>query len=217
MSLPGTALKVLALLWVLLNVKVWPLHFHLRFWKICGQNFYLRRRVKPKSVYEVAHYHTYCPLMEMDFNLHKSNSTYFSDMDMARSKVMAHVFKDFFLNYKDETVKMAKHQWVYTPLGSVQMVFRKEIKPYTMYDVESKVFGWTNKWLYVICEFKQHGQVHAFGLSKYVFKQQRKTVPPESAIKFCGLLTEEAVLKNSKLQHIMQEALDLEKIDTMIE
>lgn len=153
--------------------------------------------------------------MEMDFNLHKSNSTYFSDMDISRTDLLTLQLREFYLGFNDpDAPKLKRHEFIYSPLGSTQMIFKKEIPAYTLYNVESRILGWTSKWLFVISSFKSRkdGSLYACGLSKYVLKQKRKTISPEIALKFEGLLTEEAVSKNNEMQRYLNNSLSLEDI-----
>ncbi|ANB12762.1 hypothetical protein AWJ20_1032 [Sugiyamaella lignohabitans] len=197
-KMASTVLKVVLLILALINAKSLPLAFHARFFYYMAKHFYVFKRVKAKSVFEPRQYSTHTPLMEIDFNLHKSNSTYFTDLDMARTDLMMHVFKDYFLHYQDSENKTRDGKWPYCPLGGVVSVFRHEIKPYSPYKVRSRILGWDNKWIFVISRFESGKKLHAIALSKYVFKMRRKTVPPEEVLKFCGLADEET-LKQGKM------------------
>lgn len=103
-------------------------------------------------------------------------------------------------------------------LSGVQCVFRREIKPYQPYEVWSRVFSWDNKWIYLVSHFVERGtfeprsrllqggrlrnlpgkpegeldqvqrKLFASAVSRYVFKQGRKTYPPEKMFLQCGLL-----------------------------
>jgi hypothetical protein len=212
-------LKALAVLLVILNLKSLPFAFHIRFYYILVKHFYVRRKIKPKSIFQTISYVTHTPLMEMDFNLHKSNSTYFSDLDMARSEVMMSLFKDYYLYYRDPQVSISKSEWPNSPLGGVVVVFRKEISPYRWYKIKSRILGWDNKWLFVLSRFESaDGKMFAVSLAKYVFKLKRKTVSPREVVEFCGLASE-SVLKQGemdfeKAEHLLHlEALEHEKIE----
>lgn len=213
----GISLTWTAVALLLLNIKVLPFVFHFRLYYYVIKYFYVVPKQKLKSIYEPASMYTMTPLMEMDFNLHKSNSTYFTDMDISRTKLVTRNFSRFYREYSDkEAPKLGKFQFIYTPLGSVGLVFKKEIPAYTIYNVESRVFGWTKKWLYVISVFKSKRGVHAYGLSKYVFKQHRKTIAPEELLKFEGLLNDEVIESNKKVQHLLEKNLELEEIINLI-
>lgn len=209
----GLTFKLVAL-FALVNAKVFPLAFHLRFYYYVFKYFYVFKNLRAKSIFEPTSITTMTPLLEMDFNLHKSNSTYFTDMDISRTCLLTKLLRKFYLEYNDpDAPQLKRHQFIYSPLGSTSMVFKKEITPYTPYKVESRIVGWTCKWLFVLSIFKaSSGTIYAYGVSKYVLKQQRKTVPPEKAIEFVGLLTEEAKAQNERIQKFVQDSLDLENI-----
>lgn len=209
----GLAFK-LTVLFALVNAKVFILAFHLRLYYYVFKYFYLYKNLKAKSIFEPTSITTITPFLEMDFNLHKSNSTYFTDMDISRTCLFTKLLRKFFLEYNDpEAPKLKRHQFIYSPLGSTSMVFKREITPYIPYKVESRIVGWTSKWLFVLSIFKSiSGSVYAYGVSKYVLKQQRKTIPPEKAIEFVGLLTDEAKAQNQRIQKFVQDSLDLENI-----
>lgn len=213
--MPSTSLavKVVAAILLLLNAKNLPFMFHIRFYRRLVLNFYLRPR-SVRDVFMYTDYWQYTTLIEMDFNLHKSNSTYFSDFDLARAELLTTVFRKFYLEFKDPAIELRRGEWVYTALGSVNMVFRRELKGYSMYNVRCRILGWNDKWIFVVGEFIHNGKVHAFGIAKYVFKVRRKTIPPAEVIKFEGLLTEEAIRRNEAVQKYLDDSLELEQLET---
>jgi hypothetical protein len=81
-------------------------------------------------------------------------------------------------------------------LGSVYCTFKKEIFPYEKYEMQSKVAGWDKKWMYILTFFLRPGKrgsrgdktLLAVGVSKYVVKKGRLTVPPERILRASGLL-----------------------------
>ena len=81
-------------------------------------------------------------------------------------------------------------------LGSVYCSFRREIKPYEGYQVESRVLGWDEKWMYIGSWFVRKGkgtrEVLASALSKYVVKKGRFTVGPAKVLEASGYLSTKA-------------------------
>lgn len=179
----GTRISILKAALVILaitNLKSLPLMYHVRFYWQLISHFYLKKKEKPKSLFQTRNFTTFTPLMEMDFNFHKSNSTYFMDLDIARTDLMLHLFRKFYKDYKGEVR-------AYSPLGSVGCIFKREIPGYTRYNIKSRVIGWTDKWIFVLSRFETlDGKLYTVGLSKYVFKTGRKTVPVEEVFDFCG-------------------------------
>ncbi|EEP78535.1 conserved hypothetical protein [Uncinocarpus reesii 1704] len=143
------------------------------------------------------------PLWETDYNCHKSNSTYFSDLDVARTVLVTNLYTPgFSILQKEMDGEIDEHGKRKYPrgrlavmLGSVYCTFKKEIKPYELYEMQSKIAGWDEKWLYVLTFFlrpeKRKGEgktLLAVGLGKYVTKKGRLTVRPEKVLRASGLL-----------------------------
>jgi hypothetical protein len=116
---------------------------------------------------------TYSPLWECDFNFHKSNSTYFSDLDVSRHHLVACLFReglanlmetdDAILDLEGKPAKGARFMMV----GSVSCSFKREISPYVGYEVWSRVLCWDRKWVYVVSHFVKKGTKRPRG---YVLK-----------------------------------------------
>ena len=166
-----------------------------RFYRSLYYHFILRRRIQPKPD------HLFSPVTtcsrsstyECDLNGHKSNSTYFSDLDIARTHLLCHLAKPSF------AVRKARGEPVmYVALAGVVSLFRREILPFTKYMISCRVMGWDHKWVFVVSHFvsAEKGKdgkrvLYASALSKYVFKNQRKTIPPAVVLRESGLLPED--------------------------
>jgi len=163
--------------------------------------------------------------------MHKSNATYFSDLDISRTHLLTalcgngidHVRKEMAVKKDDRFSIM---------LGGVSCTFRREIKPYQPFEIWSRVLCWDRKWLYIVSHFVKKGDVKpmgytlrprkttaavggktatqqesngkpnmhinivaathpaifASGISKYVFKKGRLTIPPERILDASNLL-----------------------------
>ncbi|GJC80532.1 putative thioesterase atnL [Colletotrichum liriopes] len=144
----------------------------------------------------------------MDYNLHKSNSTYFSDLDVARTDLLAAlraeaIYGGLYKEYKNGVMVL---------LAGTSCIFKKEIKPGAAFDMHSRILTWDKKWLYVVTHFvekrkgaelytyqpwKKPGEgkaapessvVFATAISKCVVKAGRLTVPPEKFLQAAGVL-----------------------------
>lgn len=80
-------------------------------------------------------------------------------------------------------------------LGSVFCSFKREIKPFELYEIQSKAIAWDQKWCYIISFFlrpphRKDGQktLLATAVSKYVVKKGRLTVQPERILRASGFL-----------------------------
>jgi len=129
--------------------------------------------------------------------MHKSNSTYFSDLDLSRLIVTTGVYSPGLGILKRSLEKDGYRGRMGVILGSVFCSFRREIKPYELYEVQSRVLSWDGKWLYIGSWFLKEGkgtdgkrEVLASALSKYVVKKGRFTVAPEKLLRASGYLPE---------------------------
>lgn len=171
-------------------------------------------QLSPECLFLSAIHRTRAPISECDYNVHKSNSTYFTDIDVSRGNLCLVLFGQR-LSFRP------KHNTAFMALGGVQCIFRREIKPYQPYEVWSRVLSWDEKWIYIVTHFvvrgahrpakfcvqgqlnseasargrgnhkidKEKGKtVFASAVSRFVFKQGRKTIAPEKMLVECGLL-----------------------------
>lgn len=136
---------------------------------------------------------SYSPLLECDYNMHKSNSTYFTDMDISRVHLILALFKDVLaLGRTGGKLSLS--------LGATSCTFKREIKPYEEYETWSRVLSWDDKWLYICSHFVRkvssscnspeevQKMICASALTKYVFKNGRITVRPEIVLQKAGLI-----------------------------
>lgn len=97
----------------------------------------------------------------MDYNLHKSNSTYFSDMDVSRLQLATCLFKrglhKLQFNPQEPLLKNQKPGRFGIYFGGVQCSFRREIKPGQSAEIWSRVLAWDGKWLYLVTHFVEAG------------------------------------------------------------
>lgn len=146
------------------------------------------------------------PLLETDYNLHKSNSTYFTDLDVSRTALVSRLYspgvgmvskeldQEFLAASKAEGKPVPRRKPVSIVLGSVYCTFKREIKPFELYEMHSKVISWDKKWMYVLTCFMRPARrggektVLAVAVSKYVVKKGRLTVSPERILRTSGFL-----------------------------
>ncbi|RDL30470.1 uncharacterized protein BP5553_10348 [Venustampulla echinocandica] len=162
------------------------------------------------------------PLLECDFNGHKSNSTFYSDLDANRMHLFGALFKDVLSPEKRQATSSEPLAKLRLALGGVSCTFKREIKPYEKYQIWSRVLSWDEKWVYIVSYFVRNGAVlpqgytlqpsrinsagkrgknrssddvgkaiFASAISKYVFKQGRRTIPPEQVFESINLLPQQ--------------------------
>ncbi|KAF2028405.1 hypothetical protein EK21DRAFT_113900 [Setomelanomma holmii] len=162
---------------------------------------------------------SYTPLLDIDYNLHKSNSTFFSDLDDNRTELMLALFKDVVkpIPRGDATTKPKMFN-----LGGTSCIFKKAVAPFAKYEISSRVLCWDQKWIYVVSHFTKPGSsnaggtimghhtkkttftkadgdcIYATAITKYVFKQGRVTCSPESVMHECSLLPPQPTTEGSQ-------------------
>jgi hypothetical protein len=94
-------------------------------------------------------------LMEIDFNLHKTNSSYFSDVDIARSHLVCTLFSKAIEKMRGGTAAYtgSKKPLFGLALGAVSCSFKRELRPYEKYEMWSKIIAWDEKWIYIVTHF----------------------------------------------------------------
>lgn len=151
----------------------------------------------------------------MDFNLHKSNSTYFTDLDIARSKLIGRILApawpmdNMFIEYTGRDGTPRRERVKGSPaiiLGATYTSFKREMSAYTKYNVKSRVLGWDSRWLYIGSWFigRKGKRLHACSLSKYILKKGRITVRPELFLAEAGWIP------------ARQDPLAVDKVNTAI-
>ncbi|KAJ9227047.1 hypothetical protein DTO027B5_8152 [Paecilomyces variotii] len=219
--LPLVSWKTLALVLALVNIKNLPFTWHVRLLYYLIGNLRFRPGVtlpgnaeraldskgKPTHpVFVPTSIYSRTPFLETDYNIHKSNSTYFSDLDISRTALVTRLYSpgmsivskqldNELLDASKGGRPSKKKASMYIALGSVYCTFKREIKPFELYEIQSKVAAWDRKWLYIISFFlrpeKRKGQpktLFAVAISKYVVKKGRLTVPPERVLRASGFL-----------------------------
>ncbi|KAI9700117.1 MAG: hypothetical protein M1836_002651 [Candelina mexicana] len=244
---PTAVWRLLAIIFALLNLKALPFVWHLRLFSAIVKHIILRPRPSfthltgPRALFQPLITHSTTPILECDYNIHKSNSTYFSDLDISRTHLVSCLCAPIFKKgLRDNSRSKGK---IAIMLGSVACSFRKEIKPHEGYEIWSRVLAWDQKWMYIVSHFVKKGVVKSKGytlqqgkagkgwatwfrrrskiglkheqnelfkgptissetfaedplypaifataISKYVFKINRRTIPPETILSSSDLL-----------------------------
>ncbi|KAL2841561.1 hypothetical protein BJY01DRAFT_236326 [Aspergillus pseudoustus] len=216
--------RTLALLLAILNLKNLPFVWHVRLFRHFIVNirwrpdypFFPKNKALTTATGKPTHpifvpmsIQSRTPLLETDYNLHKSNSTYFSDLDVSRTALVTRIYSpgvgllskeldaEVAAAARAEGKPVPPRKSIYIALGSVFCSFKREIKPYALYEVESRVLAWDQKWMYILSFFlappaKKGGKrvLYATAVSKYVVKKGRLTIAPERVLRKSGFLPE---------------------------
>ncbi|PYH99853.1 hypothetical protein BO71DRAFT_83814 [Aspergillus ellipticus CBS 707.79] len=202
----ATFWKVTALFFAVLNLKNLPLVWHIRVYRYFFKHGYLitpaveqpplpsTEVLNPVSIFSRA------PIMELDFNMHKSNSTYFSDLDVARTALVCKIVVKGAALLEKRLEKTGKKGFLGFILGGVYTTFKREIPAYTKYEIKSHVASFDQKWIYIVTYFLKPSngkknqndpevlkkRLYAISISKYVLKKGRYTVPPKDIFEAAG-------------------------------
>ncbi|KAH8723526.1 hypothetical protein GQ44DRAFT_773901 [Phaeosphaeriaceae sp. PMI808] len=222
---PGGLWRIAAILLAFANLKNLPFVWHIRVFRALVYHVYFQPTpIKPSALFQPVITATRTPLLETDYNLHKSNSTYFSDMDISRTHLFTAIIRNGIK--KNSRIYGAKQSAVagalgategtrgrhLIALGGISCLFKREIPPYTKYEMWSRILCWDQKWFYLITHLvkpgvgkptswtlqpwrrpkpgardhvdreKLMGAVYATAIAKYVVKRGRITVPPEMVL-----------------------------------
>ncbi|KAI1638767.1 hypothetical protein F4809DRAFT_598882 [Biscogniauxia mediterranea] len=147
---------------IILNIKNMPFMWHIRL--LNAFRFILRTQrpnvpLTPAHLFQPLVTTSSAQLMEIDFNMHKSNSSYFADADIARSHLVCTLFAHGIERMRGGTsAYTGSGQPIFgLALGGVSCSFRREIRPYHEYEMWSKILSWDEKWIYIVTHFVQKG------------------------------------------------------------
>ena len=172
--------KFVALLFALINFKTLPLVWHVSvavhqsnsdiltnpqirlvaglLRQIRSSRVRLAAKFGPSVLFQPIITSSRSPFLECDYNLHKSNSTYFSDFDVGRLELLVSLCGHGIDQTRKELAKESKEGFA-TMLGGVSCNFKREIKPFQAFEVWTRILCWNHKWIYVIGHFVKKGAV----------------------------------------------------------
>ncbi|KAK0116619.1 hypothetical protein ONS96_012475 [Cadophora gregata f. sp. sojae] len=169
---PGSYSRIVAALIVLANLKNVPFAWHFRVFNAILKHclFSLPNippALAPSTLFLPVITTSHSPLTECDYNFHKSNSTYFSDLDVTRSHLVCALIqpgiKALQQNAQTKLVLDAQGKPVLgrwsIMLGGVMCSFKREIGMYQGFEMWSRLLCWDRKWIYVVTHFVKKGTV----------------------------------------------------------
>ncbi|KAL8769878.1 MAG: hypothetical protein Q9209_004316 [Squamulea sp. 1 TL-2023] len=165
--------KILTIFFALLNFKQLPFVWHLRIinglvrympWTSCSRLD--ARSIGPSALFRPLILTSRTTPLEIDYNLHKSNSTYFADFDIGRLHLLrclcgAGIVKTGHDLWERDGRKGPKRLGIM--MGGVNINFRREIKPAKAFEMWTRVLGWDRKWIYTVTHFVKKGAVKPKG------------------------------------------------------
>lgn len=171
-------LRILALLIALSNLKNLPGFWHIRVLRgIIYQLYFQPSTQTPKHLFAPMITSSYNTLYDCDYNFHKSNSTYFADLDVARAHFVGALIRTGLarLNRGDEEglpqdTKGAKGKYTIA-LGGVCCFFQRQIEPLESFEIFTRLLAWDRKWVYIVSHIVKKGKVRP---ESYVLQPWKK-------------------------------------------
>ncbi|KAJ4396621.1 hypothetical protein N0V93_000842 [Gnomoniopsis smithogilvyi] len=171
---PGRTSRILLAVFVVTNWKSMPLMWTYRVLGAMIRNYIPILRppsLHPRMLFHYSITSSYTTLQETDYNLHKSNSTYFSDLDVARTHCVSHLLKPgldaLSANARTHVVRDKNGDVVKGGMGigfgAVFCSFRREVRPLQGYDMWTRVLSWDRKWVYFVTYYVVKGKVKPTG------------------------------------------------------
>ncbi|MCL1063019.1 thioesterase family protein [Shewanella benthica] len=110
---------------------------------------------------------------DCDINLHVTNSRYPAFLDLARTYMMAE------MGFLKKFIKM---KWM-PIVNAAEFTYIRDIKPFTRFEIETKLVGWDEKYFYIEHRFVSAKTLHCIVHVRGVFVCRGKQVPIETMIK----------------------------------
>ncbi|KAJ4178981.1 hypothetical protein NW755_012810 [Fusarium falciforme] len=216
---PGWPLRLCLVVFAALNWKNLPLAWTARvFYSFVCHDFIKRDELPPHALFGHIVTTTRNSPLDTDYNLHKSNSTYFPDLDVSRTRLVSYLLTPGIQvvtdNARTQVVRDRSGRVMgggfSLVLGSVFCSYKREVGMLESYELWSRVLTWDRKWLYFVTHFvaKDKGKkgkaspggigtdrdwsqrIIATAVSKYVFKLGRFTIHPSIILEESRLLPE---------------------------
>eukprot|EP00761_Pharyngomonas_kirbyi_P004693 gb/GECH01004698.1/.p1 GENE.gb/GECH01004698.1/~~gb/GECH01004698.1/.p1 ORF type:complete len:189 (+),score=27.56 gb/GECH01004698.1/:1-567(+) len=109
---------------------------------------------------------------QIDFNLHMNNMHYFNYMEHARTDMgIRSGFLDNLISSKLQPV-----------LAGVSYQFRRELRPFQLFQVHSKILGIEGRWMYFDHQFTSNGKWIGHGIARLAFTDKKGSVPAQEVV-----------------------------------
>ncbi|KAJ9622318.1 hypothetical protein H2203_006536 [Taxawa tesnikishii (nom. ined.)] len=179
-SAPSYVWKTLLFVFALSNLKSLPFIWHYRVFRGILYHLYLSPTpLTGADLFKPLVTTSSNSLLDCDYNLHKSNSTYFADLDVARAHYMGALLRTSNARLRSGDLAGLPQNVIngqvpggyIIALGGVACVFRKEIKPFEKFEVWTRLLSWDKKWLYIVSHIVKRGTVKP---ASYSWQPRRK-------------------------------------------
>ena len=109
---------------------------------------------------------------DLDFNLHVNNGRYLTLADLGRLHWFA----------RTGLLAMARRERALPIVGDVIAKFRRELKPFETFEIQSRLVGWDEKWAFLEHRFVRTGRVLGTVTIRGVFKGPNGPLKPQTLL-----------------------------------
>ncbi len=109
---------------------------------------------------------------DLDFNLHVNNGRYLTLADMGRLHWFA----------RTGLLAVARRERALPVVGDVIAKFRRELKPFESFEIQSRLVGWDEKWAFLEHRFVREGRVLGTVTIRGVFKAPSGPIKPQALL-----------------------------------
>ena len=125
-------------------------------------------------------------ILDLDLNLHLRNHRYLRFMDRCR--------------LEHAVVTGLLHRMIQarcnTVMANMEVSYIRELRPYQQFQVETRILGWDDKYVYYDQRFVSQGKLHTHVLLRMVNMYGGKAVSPSTVQEITGLNLESPALPN---------------------
>ncbi|KAI8637925.1 hypothetical protein BD408DRAFT_394908 [Parasitella parasitica] len=183
-SVAAAIVGIPALLVAMAHINSLPFSYTIRSWWLLRALVARAEKLelKPEYLFAIVSQSQRCMWDDIDYNQHMNNSTYNKNLDFCRIHLLYVVLPK---------IMMEPDHNIFAHNAGVFTLFKKEIPPLQPYTIETRIWTWNEKWLFLQHRFVITGgntvQVCCIATSKIVFKlTSGKTVSPAEIFQICG-------------------------------
>ncbi|MCO8163138.1 thioesterase family protein [Pseudomonas sp. LJDD11] len=122
--------------------------------------------------------------LDLDLNRHVTNGRYFTLADVGRM--------DFVL--RTGAYKVALRHKAVPIVGDAWGKFRRELKLFEAFELQTRLLGWDEKWVFLEHRFVSRGRVVGVVIIRGLFRSARGLVAPAELVSALGLAEQSAAI-----------------------
>ncbi len=104
---------------------------------------------------------------DLDLNLHMTNARYLSMMDLGRTDLLI----------RGGMLGLVKRERWLPVVGSIDIQFRRPLRPFQRFTLKSRLLCWDEKWLYLEQRIESDLGVHSVAMLRGLFRGREGSVP----------------------------------------